>query len=152
MGGEDEEDGWALLRLDAFPNRGGVCGLHAVLCFLVDTDLPDVLLSAHTSCLGGSCFKESSKKYIYICWGFPTGHFLNSSYTSVKRKILTCSVSALHIYFSRQLSPFLLSPPLLSLIFPSLNLGKSRREMGILPLPLIGPLLTLAPVTDNIFS
>lgn len=69
-------------------------GLRSVLCSVADIKLPGSFhcqiysfLSAHTSCLGGSCFKESSKEYIYSCRkSFPTGSFLNSSLASVKKR------------------------------------------------------------------
>lgn len=128
VGGEDEEDGGAWLEAGCVSRLGrGPVGLHAVLCSLVDMNLPcpslpDVFLSAHTSCLGGSCFKECSKKYIYICWGFPTGHFLNSSFTSVKREKNTyllhfCTCVCLLLIRS----PSFLSPPFLSLPFSPLR-------------------------------
>lgn len=132
-------------------------GLHAVPCSLIDLNLPspslpDVRLSAHTSYLGGSCFKESSKKYIYICWGFPTGHFLNSSFTSVRReKDSLVSFLHRHVCGSLQLS-FCCYPHFYCLPFLSyVNLGKRRtgrrrRKLEILPLPLTGSLSTLAPL------
>lgn len=116
--GEDKDDAWAFSGWMHFQAGERPVGLHAVLCFLVDMNLlhpslPDVFLSAYTSCLSGSCFKEHAKKYIYICWGLPTGHFLNSSYTSVERKqnpYLLHFCMCMHL--SRQLSLFFLSPPL----------------------------------------
>lgn len=57
----------------------------------------------------------------------------------------------MHASFSSALTFFLITPTL-SHPVASLNLGKRTGEMGILSLPLIGPLLTLAPVTDSIFS
>lgn len=144
VGGEDEDDGWALLRLDAFPGWGEACGTP-LLCFLVNIHLPGVLLLANTSCLDGSCFKETSKKYVSICWGFPPGYFLNSS--SVKRKntyLLRFCMCTLTFLFSSH--PVCCHPTSFTFLSFSFDFGKRTREMGILPLPLIGPLLTVAPV------
>lgn len=71
--------------------HGGLC---CMLYSVADIKLPSSFhcqiysfLSAHTSCLGGSCFKESSKEHIYSCCrSFPTVSFLNSSLASVKRR------------------------------------------------------------------
>lgn len=133
-------------------------GLHAVPCSLIGLNLPfpsppDEHLSAHTSCLGGRRFKESSKKYIYFCWGFPADHFLNNSFTSARRK-KDSLVPFLHGHVCRSLQlSFSLSAPTsdTSLFFSYVNLGK-RRWLEILPLPLTGSLSTLAPTRDNVFS
>lgn len=136
---------------------GKLAGLHAVPCSFIDLNLPspsppDERLSAHTSCLGGRCFKESSKKYIYIFWGFPAGHFLNNSFTSARRK-KDSLFPFLQGHMCSSLQLFFLSPPTsdASLFFSYVNLGK-RRGLEILPLPLLGSLSTLASTRDNVIS
>lgn len=138
-------------------------GPHAVPCSPIDLNLPspslpDERLSAHTSCLGGSCFKGSSKKYIYICWGFPTGHFLSSSFTSVRS---TKKKKKTHLFHFRTgvcvvlfSSLFLVTPiSAASPFFSYVNSGKRRTGgLEILPLPLKGSLPTLASTTENVFS